>query len=435
MQDGSERVFLFLQGPHGPFFRRLAGSLAARGARVARVAFNAADVAEWGDAGPVYAYAATPDGFAPWLDRLIGCTGATDLVLYGDTRPLHATALARARALGLRAHCLEEGYLRPHWITYERSGTNGHSPLCEVPLEAMAAALGEAPPPAALPAHWGDARQHLWWSARYHGRLLLPSARFRAYRGHRDLPLWREAALYWKRALSLPQKRVQRALQTRRLARAGRPFHLALLQLSFDCSMQAHSPYRANAEFVAELMDGFAAGAPPSHDLVFKAHPFEDGRERLGRVIADGAAARGLAGRVHFIDGGCGLGPLLDRAETVSLINSTAGHQALARGLPVFAAGRAVYTRPELVASGAPAAFFARPSPPDAHAYRLFRSFMLRATQLEGSFYSARGIGRALEALPTAMLADADPYQRLLGPARTSELAEWRPNAADRIVA
>lgn len=44
-----ERVFLFLQGPHGPFFHALAKMLRVAGARVWRVGFNAGDRAFWFD--------------------------------------------------------------------------------------------------------------------------------------------------------------------------------------------------------------------------------------------------------------------------------------------------------------------------------------------------------------------------------------------------
>jgi capsular polysaccharide export protein len=54
-----------------------------------------------------------------------GRHGITDLVVYGDTRPIHATAIAQARRRGITVHVFEEGYLRPYWVTYERGGANG----------------------------------------------------------------------------------------------------------------------------------------------------------------------------------------------------------------------------------------------------------------------------------------------------------------------
>ena len=44
MISGENRTFLFLQGPHGPFFQRLGKMLRAAGADVWRVGFNAFEV-------------------------------------------------------------------------------------------------------------------------------------------------------------------------------------------------------------------------------------------------------------------------------------------------------------------------------------------------------------------------------------------------------
>ena len=46
-----DRVFLLLQGPHGPFFHALARMLRAAGSTVWRVGFNAGDRAFWFHAG------------------------------------------------------------------------------------------------------------------------------------------------------------------------------------------------------------------------------------------------------------------------------------------------------------------------------------------------------------------------------------------------
>jgi hypothetical protein len=42
---------------------------------------------------------------------------------------------------------LEEGYLRPHRVTYERWGNNGRSPLLGIALDRMAASVGAVTPP------------------------------------------------------------------------------------------------------------------------------------------------------------------------------------------------------------------------------------------------------------------------------------------------
>ena len=416
MTETSERVFLFLQGPHGPFFRSLARALKGRGADVMRVAFNASDEAEWGKAGPLLRFNDGAGAFGDWLSQRIEAHGITDIVLYGDTRPVHVTALRIAQEHGLTTHCLEEGYVRPSWITYERQGNNGNSPLMDISLPRMVQALGRGTKPEEeVPATWGDARQHLWHSALYHARCLLPTRRYGRFKGHRDMPLLRECSWYWARTLKGPWIWAWRSVQQWLLLRSSKTYHLALLQLSFDASMQVHSDYRSTSQFIEEVIDAFAEGAAPDEYLVLKAHPFEDGREKLGKVIRDLARDLGVGKRVIFVDGGKKLASLLDRARSAITVNSTAAQQALWRGLPVAALGRAIYKKPGLVSEQSLAGFLRHPCRPDLRSYWLFRQFLMATSQVPGSFYAQSGIETLLERLPEAMLDPVDPYDSILG--------------------
>lgn len=103
-----DRRFLFLQGPHGPWFHRLGRMLRAAGAEVWRVGFNLGDRAFW--PGPGYiAFDAPQDQWPATCARLIDQHQITDLVLYGDTRPIHAKAVAEAKARGLDRACVRRG--------------------------------------------------------------------------------------------------------------------------------------------------------------------------------------------------------------------------------------------------------------------------------------------------------------------------------------
>jgi capsular polysaccharide export protein len=404
------RRFLLLQGPHGPFFARLAALLTAAGAELWRVGLNGGDSLFWRDRARYLPFRGASGEWEGWLAGQFDTLGITDVVVYGEPRPIHATALALARARGIRTHIFEEGYLRPYWITYERDGSNGNSPLMALDVAAMRAALGAdlADLPEA-PAHWGEMREHVAWGALYHAAVLAGAARYPRYRSHRDIGVVREFRLYLRRLALMPAHRVQRAVSTFRLKRGGFPFHLVLLQLEHDASFRAHSPFGSVTAFIEVVMAGFARGAPAHHHLVFKAHPLEDGRAALAATIAREAAALGLSDRVHFVVGGK-LAPLLDAANTAVTVNSTAAQQALWRGLPVKAFGRAVYGKAEFVSDQPLPAFFADPIPPDLASYRAYRQFLLKTCQVRGGFYSARGRRELLRRIADLMLAEASPY-------------------------
>jgi capsular polysaccharide export protein len=413
MPDAAQRRVLMLQGPHGPFFRQLAAQLTRAGARVWRAGFNRGDQAFWRRANYI-AFTDPPDRWPDACAALLDRHGITDLVLYGDSRAVHAQAIALAQARGLTVHVFEEGYLRPYWVTYERGGSNGNSRLMSLSVADMRRALArpgaDAPHP---PGHWGDMREHVFYGALYHFFVMALNRAYPNFRPHRSIGVVQEFRLHLRRLMLMPLHRLERVLASRRIRRGGFPFHTVLLQLEHDASFRSHSDLPSMADFIALCLDGFATGAPLHHHLVFKAHPLEDGRVHLRRLIRDGATARGLAGRVHFVRGGK-LAGLLGATASAVTVNSTAGQQVLWRGLPLKIFGRAIYDKPEFVSDQPLAAFFAAPRRPEIAAYHDFRQFLLESSQLPGGFYSARGRAELLRQVVDKMLVDSDPYGVLL---------------------
>jgi capsular polysaccharide export protein len=407
------RRFLFLQGPHGPFFDRLGRMLKAAGADVWRVGFNAGDRAFWRDRATYIPYPGRASDWPEALGTIIEARAITDVVLYGDTRPVHAAAVAEARARGITVHVFEEGYLRPYWITYERGGSNGHSRVTGMSLDDMRRALEaiEGEPPAA-PARWGEMRQHVFYGALYHFFVMTLNRRYGGFRPHREISVGREFALHLRRLAVMPWLAAERWSRSMALGWSGYPYHLVLLQLAHDASFRRHGRLPSMHAFVETVVDGFARGAPTHHRLVFKAHPLEDGREPLRAMIRDAAARHGVADRVLFLPGGK-LAWLLAEARSAVTVNSTAAEQALWRGLPVRCFGTAVYDKPELVSDQPLPDFFANPRRPDTRAYRDYRRFLLETSQVPGGFYSRRGRQAALRHVADMLLAEQDPYDAL----------------------
>ncbi|MCB1334545.1 MAG: capsule biosynthesis protein CapA [Roseivivax sp.] len=407
------RVFLFLQGPHGPFFARLAGLLRQSGAACWRVGFNAGDRLFWPDRSSYLPYRGGLEDWPDVLARIVAERGVTDIVLYGDTRPIHAAAAALARVRGLPLHVFEEGYMRPYWVSYERGGSNGHSRLMAQSVTQMAADLRhtdiDAPQP---PAHWGDMRQHIAYGALYHGCVWLLNRGYPRFTPHRGMPVSQEFRHYLNRLLFMPASIIARRRATRRIRAGGYPYHLALMQLDHDASFRMHSPLRSQRQFIEMVVAGFAAGAPAHHHLVFKAHPLEDGRAAPRRMVAAAARAEGVAGRVHYVRGGK-LAGLLNEARSAVTVNSTAAQQVLWRGIPLKIFGTAVYAKPEFVSDQSLTDFFADPRRPDTEAYRLFRRYLLETSQVPGGFYSARGRRALLRHVVDMVLAPHDPYDAL----------------------
>jgi capsular polysaccharide export protein len=387
--------------------------LRAAGATVWRVGFNAGDRAFWFGAPGYIPYRGKSEDWADTFTNIVSDKAITDIVLYGDTRPIHAQAVAIAKDSGLRVHVFEEGYMRPYWVTYERGGTNGHSRLMDLSIPEMQKALAlsdlEVPTP---PSHWGDMRHHVFYGALYHWFVMFRNREYRNFARHRELPVAAEAWLYTKRLLLMPLIALDRRIATMRIRFGGFPYHLVLMQLEHDSSFQMHSPFDRMEEFLAVVMKGFAKGTPRHHHLVFKAHPLENGRLPLRKIIKELAEKHNVSNRVHYVRGGK-LAQLLDNARTAVTVNSTAGQQVLWRGIPLKVFGKAVYSKPEFVSEQPLAKFFAEPTRPNSKAYRDYRRFLLETSQVPGGFYAARGRRQLLRQVVDMMLASEDPYDSL----------------------
>lgn len=408
-----DRVFLFLQGPHGPFFHALARMLRVAGSKVWRVGFNAGDRAFWFDPDSYIPFQDTQAAWPAFFRRQVADKGVTDLVLYGDTRQIHAEAIAIARSLGISIHVFEEGYIRPYWVTYERGGSNGHSRLMEMSVAEMRAALKlsdmDAPEP---PARWGDMRQHIFYGALYHWFVMFRNRSYANFRPHRDLPVTQEFQLYLRRLVTMPWHAIERRIAQWRIRNGGFPYHLALLQLEHDSSFRNHSPFTSMSEFLDVVIRGFAQGAPAHHRLVIKAHPLENGRVPLAGEIRRIAREAGIARRVHFVSGGK-LAQLLTDARSAVTVNSTAAQQVLWRGIPLKVFGQAVYAKAEFVSDQPLPEFFAGATRPDRRAYQDYRRYLLETSQIPGGFYSTRGRRQLLRQVVDMMLSAEDPYDAL----------------------
>ena len=337
MSDGFGRNFLLLQGPHGPFFNQLGQLLDQTGAKAWRVGFNGGDAFFWSNKACFIAHTDSLEAWPEALSKIIAEKSITNIVLYGDTRPLHAEAIKLAKGLGLRIHVFEEGYLRPYWVNYERGGSNGNSRLMGMTVAQMQKVLRKARIDLTeAPAHWGDIRQHAFYSFVYHLNILLNNRAFPRFQSHRTESVAQEFRTYLRRLLLHPIDIVKRQITTRRIKNSGQAYHLVLMQLEHDSAFLMHSPFKSMPEFLQCVIEGFAAGAPRHHRLVFKAHPLESGRRALARDIAALAARYKIEDRVHFVPGGK-LAQLLDHARSAVTVNSTAGQQALWRGLPLEA--------------------------------------------------------------------------------------------------
>ena len=376
------RHFLLLQMPCGRFGRELQRAIKATGHRCTRVAINGGDLMNALRQGPIAYFMS----YAEWPNWIVGYVTAkkvTDLICYGDCRPYHRAAIQALKPLGVKVHVLEEGYLRPNWITSESDGVNGNSILTGIDLDRI-------PPQPAPPretmlkaSNW----RYSFAGIGYYFWTFALTPLFPRYQTHRDLDIVGEATLWLKRLASWPLRnsRTGRAMKT--IDRLKQPVHLVLLQLNGDSQLKVHSNFRSTSHFVEHCISEFAASGTQDSLLVFKNHPLDNGVIDLDRIIRNEAERHGLGDRVFFVETGK-LVPLLEHSISAVAINSTACHQALLRGIPTLVLGKAVFNHPQIVSRMRLADFFRlRPCKSNAD-YEKLISVMRQTCQFNGGFYS-----------------------------------------------
>ena len=387
------RSFLFLQGPIGLFFSRLAQRLLDDGHEVHRINLHAGDRLFWRLPSAVdYRM-----GALKWPEFFSACLNqwrVTDLLLFGDCRPLHQAAIRIAAERDVRLHVFEEGYLRPHWITMESGGVNANSSLPRNPELYREAVRSTA--------RWGGSTSVKYSFARrasedvlYHAAMVLAGSLYPGYRTHRPWPPYVEYAHAAGRFLRKPLAKRRLSHLVKNLARDAQLYYLFPLQLNADVQIRQHFSSGRMESAIEQVIASFARCAPKNTMLVLTEHPLETGVIDLKRFARRCGEAHGVASRLLCLEGGSPR-ELVRGCRGMITVNSTMGPVAMECGVPVVALGRALYSMPGLTFQGALDDFWRDAAPADPDLFDAFRRVVAARTQIPGGFYSASAIELAV---------------------------------------
>jgi len=387
------RAFLFLQGPPGPLMYELATEMRQRGMKVERINICAGDRVDWPEVATNFR-----GRFRDWpvfFDNFLREHQITDILLFGDCRPYHMSARGVAALRGVRTYVLEEGYLRPHWMTLELDGVNGHSRLARNKEWLIDQASG-LPPEDYLPPITASFRRRVRDTARHYIAVHAGRIGYPFYRTHRPGSAILEGIGWGWKYLT----RRFRDQQTEAVLRGleGKPYFLFTLQLSGDYQIRNHSPFpdmRAAARYV---MESFARHAPDEAHLLIKAHPFDTSLFNWRSYVDRRAHRLGINERVHFIDGG-NLEELAAETTGLVCVNSTSATLALAAGSPVCTLGEAIYKVPDLTFAGHLDEFWADPIPPEPGLYGAFRRVLVDRCLVRGGIASESAVQTLIKSM------------------------------------
>lgn len=394
-----DRKFLFLQGPNSFFFRELGRKLKSCESEIKKINLCGGDLFFWNDDDSIR-YSGDFDGWQNYLKELEKEFSFTDIILYGDCREYHKTAI-ELYSKTKKIHVFEEGYFRPFWVTYELNGVNFNSSMPSNP-------------------HFYKGLDDIYDQDEHIYKELKPSFRHKAfytclhyiyrsffdhkyfpkYLPHRKISPEKEGAAWFRKGMKHYFRKAKSSLiQSKILKRAEKQeFFLLALQLCTDSQIVEHSTLSGMRETIDIVLQDFAKNCPEEYFIVVKTHPEEPGISKLAHKVEEAKNRLNIANRVIFIDGG-NMPKFLHSMRGMVTINSTATLSALHHEKPVKCLGDAFYNFEGLTCQNELSEFWKNPYNPDNELFLKFKKYVNENSQINGNFYSPEGINVLIENL------------------------------------
>lgn len=394
----SYRSFLLLQGVASPFFSELEKALNDAGEKALKINFCGGDLVSgrfFSTALKRISFRDKIEDLPEFYEEIFAEHNITDIILFGDTRPVHTPAIKLAKEKNITVHVYEEGYLRPNWVTLETGGVNANSSLPKDPQWY----LNNAPTLRKTSKSTGGGLAiRAWHDIRFHLAKSLLKSFFPHYKTHRPDHFSKE---YWGFIKRIPSLKFyfnkQASNRINKLISSQRPFYVLPLQLDADSQIRLHSSVGNVSRVIQETIKSFANHAKSNTILVIKNHPLDPWFVDFPEVIKKAAKDNNLdMSRILYLEAG-NLELLLEKAKGTVLVNSTVGTLSLAANCPVIALGNAIYDMPLLTFQGSLNDFWSHATPPNKELFKAFRSYVIEKTQINGSFYNKKGIKMAIE--------------------------------------
>lgn len=391
----SSRRILLLQGPVGPFFNHLQSALKDDGFDAWRVCFTAGD-RFFAKRNKLITFRQGLEHWSGWLDQFLAHSDFDCIVLFGCERPIHSVACHLAKKRNIPVISLEEGYIRPGFVTVERGGNNRFSPLA-----------GRLPPEDFEPSTVTKKQKKMsdsfsrmcWYGFKYYSLNLLSGF---SQRGtfHKKRSLGGEA-FYWSRNLVRKILHQGKNFTTieKLLEDNDKNFYIIPLQVTDDSQLRGAAGGWTNEKLIIATISSFANRATTEKRLVFKVHPLARGHSNHKKLIESLSLLHGISDRIDVIDTGS-LGLLVRHSVGMITINSTSGLSAIAHAIPLLVTGEAIYSGTVLTTTAKTKAdfdaFWDSAVIPDRTLCTRYLSWLKTNSLRQGDFYAREGIPIAI---------------------------------------
>lgn len=373
---------LFLQGPVGPFFKNVTKWLQNQGCKVYKINLNGGD--EFFFPRNSMSFYEPITEFRQFLIDYIEKYSISAIVVFGDCRAYHKIAKSIVDSnSNLSFWVFEEGYLRPHYITFEKNGVNGFSLIPKnydfyknIEITSFDENKGKS--------HFYSM---VYYTCVYYVLMFLKRRKYSNYIHHRNSSLAFYAS-HWGLALirKLKAKLIQPRLIKNLFNNKYKPFYIFPLQCDQDFQIQVHSNYHSMRSYIFRVIRSFAKFADDKSYLLIKHHPMDEGFNNYNHLIKKLSKRYGVSERIIYLHG-VPMPVLLRNAKGLVTVNSTCGLSALIHGLPVKVLGNAHYDIEKLTFQKELDLFWNEGQKPDAELFERYRSYLCSKSQIKGSVY------------------------------------------------
>jgi len=375
---------LFLQGPMGSFFKKMDTLFRTKGATTYKIGFNAGDrfYSHWDNYVP---YKETRENYKTFIKQFLKENNINMIFLFGDCRFYQSISISVAKKLDIEVFVFEEGYIRPNFITMERFGVNAYSSISRD--SKFYHSLKDTNFKKAKDVNYSQTNMFISATIYY---LISNIFHFRYpnYIHHRDFSAIKESFYAIRSVLRkqiiypLYEKGYHKLLSTT----LSKKYFFVPLQTYNDFQILQHSGYKSVEKFIIEVLESFATNTTKEY-IVFKHHPVDRGRKDYREFILEQASSYEIEDRVIVLYDTY-LPTCLKNAKGTITINSTVGLSSLYHKTPTITLGNAIYDIDGLTSKGLTLKqFWKKQKHPDTKLLAKFRTYLVKHTQLNGSFY------------------------------------------------
>ncbi|MCP4178853.1 MAG: capsular biosynthesis protein [bacterium] len=396
IDNSKKKHFLFLQGMASSFFRRVGIHLVENNCRISRINFCIGDWIFW-HGNECYNFRGKLSEWDNYIRQFMKDEKVSHIVLVGEQRKYHNTAIKFAKELGIHVIATDFGYLRPDWIAIEEDGMNGNS---HIPKNIEEILLSNKDlPKANLKKIYSDSEFNM--ISRYfiyNFTTLFDFIFFPNYIRSDMAPNPVRGLLFsLKKWIKLYCNKKKTMELTDRIEAGKLKFFLYAMQLEHDFQIVSYSQYENLLTPLREIMQSYRDSCNKNFSLVIKNHPCDLGIKNWQKIISKLAREYNIEKFVHYVEGGTSLDKFLKHAKGLITVNSTSGLKALQLGCPVITLSSAVYNMEGITYQGKLDDFWSNSQTPIKKNIDAFINVVASKFQVKGVFFKEPGMSNGIK--------------------------------------